>query len=129
MNDEREAAPGSSFSVHRSSLVAGVDLFNSARFWDAHEAWERAWLQASGDNRLFLQGLIQLAAAYHHVQRGTFRGGVRLFDAALEKLSRVPEDYAGVNRTEACATARIHREKIARGELVAAEELPKLRYN
>ena len=129
MNDEREASDGSSFSVHRSSLVAGIDLFNGARYWDAHEAWERAWLQLSGDAKLFLQGLIQLAAAYHHLQRGTYRGGVRLFDAALEKLSRVPEGYAGVDRTEACATARIHREKIARDELVAPDELPKLRYN
>jgi predicted metal-dependent hydrolase len=111
------------------SLARGIDLFNSRKYWEAHEAWERLWLVSDGDAKLFLQGLIQLAAAYHHVQRGTFRGAVRLLDAALEKLARVPEGYMGVNRTDACATARIHREKIARGELIAPEELPELRYN
>lgn len=111
------------------SLQSGIDLFNAQKFWEAHEAWERDWLAAEGEPKLFLQGLIQLAAAYHHVQRRTFRGGVRLFDAALEKLSRFENGYAGVNRTEACATAQKHRERIARGDDVAADELPKLRYN
>ena len=41
----------------------------------------------SGEEKRFLQGLIQLAAAYHHAGRGTNRGGIRLFDAALEKLA------------------------------------------
>jgi predicted metal-dependent hydrolase len=83
----------------------------------------------SGEPRRFLQGLIQLAAAYHHVQRGTFRGGVRLFDAALEKLGAFPAGYAGVDREDAVAAAREHRQRIARGERIDTEELPKLRYN
>lgn len=129
MNDERQPEERSSFIVHRSSLVSGVELFNAHKFWHAHEAWEAAWLQLEGPPRTFLQGLIQLAAAYHHVQRGTFSGGVRLFDAALEKLAAFPEGYAGVDRTKVVAVAAEHRQRIARGERIAPEELPKLRYN
>jgi predicted metal-dependent hydrolase len=87
------------------------------------------WLEATGDEKIFLQGLIQLAAAYHHVQRGTFRGGVRLFDAALRKLERFPDGRGGIDRGEAISAAARHREKIARGEHIDAGELPKLRYN
>lgn len=112
-----------------SSIAAGVALFNAQKFWDAHEAWERLWLDASGDEKMFLQGLIQLAAAYHHVQRGTFRGGVRLFDAALAKLERFENGHDGIDRGDAIAAAREHRGKIARGEHIASGELPKLRYN
>ena len=129
MSDERRDPAGSSFIAHRSSLVAGIELFNAHHFWHAHEAWERAWLESRGDFRLFLQGLIQLAAAYHHVQRRTYRGGMRLFDAALEKLSRVPEGYAGVDRNEAVVRAAQHREHIAKGEHIEEMEFPKLRYN
>lgn len=111
------------------SLAAGIWLFNARRFWEAHEAWEQDWLAAGGDPKRFLQGLIQLAAAYHHAQRGTFRGGVRLFDMALEKLDAFPPGYAGVDREDAVAAAREHRTRIARGERIATEELPKLRYN
>ncbi|HEX8169282.1 MAG TPA: DUF309 domain-containing protein [Thermoanaerobaculia bacterium] len=120
MNDEQKRG---------SSLVEGVELFNSEKFWHAHEAWERDWLVAEEPYKRFLQGLIQLAAAYHHVQRGTLRGAVRLFDAALEKLAPYDDGYARVDRTEACATARVHRLRIANGEAIAAGEYPKLRYN
>ncbi len=111
------------------SLVKGVELFNAGHFWHAHEAWEEIWLHASGEEKIFLQGLIQLAAAYHHVQRGTFRGGVRLFDAALRKLERFDDGRGGIDRGAAIAAAIEHREKIARGETIDAGELPKLRYN
>jgi predicted metal-dependent hydrolase len=112
-----------------SPLENGVALFNAHQFWHAHEAWEELWLHSSGDDKVFLQGLIQLAAAYHHVQRGTLRGGVRLFDAALRKLERFADGYRGIDRTEAVAAAVLHRERIARGENIDAGEFPKLRYN
>jgi len=112
-----------------NGIEQGIALFNEQAFWHAHEAWEDLWHPAIGDERIFLQGLIQLAAAYHHVQRGTFRGGVRLFDAAFAKLDRFPEDNLGVDRAEAVETARAHRQRIAREEHIDASELPKLRYN
>ncbi|HEV7241403.1 MAG TPA: DUF309 domain-containing protein [Thermoanaerobaculia bacterium] len=130
MRDEHSGEGGrSSFIAHHSSLASGISLFNSHQFWHAHEAWERLWLEAEGDLRRFLQGLIQLTAAYHHVQRGTFRGGVRLFDAAFEKLSGFPEGFLGVDRTEVVAHAAIHRQKIARGEHIDEKDFPKFRYN
>ncbi|HUR81575.1 MAG TPA: DUF309 domain-containing protein [Thermoanaerobaculia bacterium] len=124
MSDEPDSG-----SRHRSSLAEGISLFNDRKFWHAHEAWERDWLAAEGDEKIFLQGLIQLAAAYHHVQRGTFSGGVRLFDAALEKLARVPGGYAGVDRSEAVTQAAQHREHIAQNENIDGLAFPKLRYN
>jgi uncharacterized protein len=112
-----------------NAIEKGVNLFNEHHFWHAHEAWEEIWLHSSGDEKVFLQGLIQLAAAYHHVQRGTFRGGVLLFDAALRKLERFADGHCGVDRSEAVKSALQHREKIARGENIDAGEFPKLRYN
>jgi predicted metal-dependent hydrolase len=130
MNGERERNDlGSSFILPRSSLVAGLELFNAQKFWHAHEAWERDWLHAEGDLKVFLQGLIQLAAAYHHVQRGTFRGGVRLFDAALSKLATFPVHFFGIDRAEVVACAEKHRASVAKGEHIDGGELPKFRYN
>lgn len=108
------------------AIEKGVELFNSHHFWHAHEAWEERWLSATGDEKLFLQGLIQLAAAYHHVQRGTFSGGIRLFDAAFAKLERFPASYAGVDRAAAVEIARRHRTRIAEGNEIDAREYPRL---
>ena len=43
----------------------GIDLFNHACYWEAHEAWEHQWLHvAEGELvRTHLQGLIQASAA------------------------------------------------------------------
>ena len=47
------------------ALCEGVDLFNHGYFWEAHEAWEGPWQVERRESplRLYLQGLIRLAAA------------------------------------------------------------------
>jgi len=109
-----------------SALDEGVALFNDHRFWHAHESWETIWLEAKDPEKRFLQGLIQLAAAYHHVQRGTLRGAGRLFDAALAKLEPFPAGYGGVDRAQVVEAAKRHRMRIAEGERIDAQEYAKL---
>lgn len=94
-------------------FLEGVDRFNTRRFWDAHESWETIWLAAESDVEQFLQGLIQLAAAYHHIQRGTLRGAPRLFDAALRRLGAFPPLFGMIDRGPAEEVARAHREWVA----------------
>lgn len=112
---------------YRTYFLEGIHHFNSREFWEAHESWETIWLAAESDVEQFLQGLIQLAAAYHHVKRGTYRGGVRLFDAALRRLAAFPADFSGVDRGAAEEAARRHRERIAASEeKVPENEFPEL---
>ncbi len=102
------------------SFLRGIGHFNAREFWEAHEAWEELWLVAATDVEQFLQGLIQVAAAYHHVQRGTFRGAVRLFDAGLARLAHFPDGFCGLDRKPVEMAAHAHRtwaaERLARGE-------------
>jgi predicted metal-dependent hydrolase len=77
----------------------GVAHFNAAEFWEAHESWETLWLVAKSDVKQFLQGLIQVAAAYHHVKRGTLRGAPRLFEAGMRKLAPFPPGFCGLDRS------------------------------
>lgn len=101
-------------------FLEGLDRFNTRRFWDAHESWETIWLVAESDVEQFLQGLIQLAAAYHHIQRGTLRGAPRLFEAALRRLAAFPPMFGMVDRGKAEAAARDHREWVT--ALIAHDE-------
>jgi len=70
-----------------SEFREGVEHFDTKRFWHAHESWETIWLASSGDQKTFLQGLIQLTAAYHLLGRGRFPGALRLFRSSASKLS------------------------------------------
>jgi len=110
-------------------FLEGIEHFNSRRFWEAHEAWETLWLEAESDLEQFLQGLIQIAAAYHHIQRGTYRGAPRLFAAALRRLEAFPMSCCGVDRTEVDAAARRHWKWLEENPQAAldADQYPRLR--
>ncbi|MFC7176731.1 DUF309 domain-containing protein [Halosegnis marinus] len=67
-------------------LRAGVAVFNAGHYHAAHDAWEPPYRDADGPARDFLQGLIQYAAAAHHVTTGNREGAQGLADSALGYL-------------------------------------------
>ena len=79
------------------ALARGAALFNQGLYWEAHEAWEELWLELEDEPKLFVQGLIQVAAGYFKatVQMQP-RGCVKLLTTALEKLDPMPPDFLGV---------------------------------
>jgi predicted metal-dependent hydrolase len=75
----------------------GIALFNAGKFWQAHEAWELVWQRQSDDERLFFQGIIQLAAAYHHLTRKKHRAGYVNNLVKAEAILRVfAPEYIGI---------------------------------
>jgi predicted metal-dependent hydrolase len=92
--------------VPAQQLEQGRAAFNRGAFFEAHERWEEAWLQLAGDERLFVQGLIQIAAGLHHLQQGRPRPAARLLEKGRAKVRRgkalaglrVDRLYDGVGR-------------------------------
>ncbi len=85
----------------------GIELFNQGLYYEAHEVWEGLWLELEDEPRLFVQGLIQLAAAYHKATVQMQAGGcVKLHSSALEKLARAPQDFMGIATGPLLAAAR-----------------------
>ncbi len=64
----------------------GASFFNAEEFYEAHEAWEEIWLQEEGRPRLFYQGLIQIAAGFHHMKRGKLKSALTCLLKGMEKL-------------------------------------------
>jgi uncharacterized protein len=69
----------------------GLEAFNSGRFYDAHEQWEEVWLETQNPEKVFLQGLIQVAAAFHHYSRENRLGTQKLLQAGLAKIEPFPQ--------------------------------------
>ncbi len=85
-------------SDDRRQLRAGIDLFNSGEFWEAHERWEEIWQRETRSTRSFYQGLIQIAAAYHHWTVTHRTKGVQLgIGKGSEKLGWYRPHYLGVD--------------------------------
>lgn len=69
----------------------GVDLFNAGYYWEAHEAWEAAWIAAgrSGPTADFLKALIKLAAAGVKLYEQNPAGARRHLRRARDLFQRV----------------------------------------
>src|SRR5665213_2395457 len=104
----------------------GLEAFNSSHFYDAHEHWEEVWLEALNAEKMFLQGLIQVAAAFHHHSRANLQGTRNLLFAGLMKLDRFPEDHGGLEIEALRAAVREWLAFLDNGEIPASTKPPRI---
>ena len=104
----------------------GLEHFNAKKFFEAHEFWEEIWLVESEPEKTFLQGLIQVTAAFHHRQRGNPEGVELLLASGIVKLSRFPEDHRGLAIGDLRENAKRWARAIGTGEDLGEKALPKL---
>lgn len=70
-----------------------LDLFNAQQFFDAHEVLEDVWRSLPRDRpsrrylRLHIQGLVQLAVAFHHQSKGNHVGARSVLERAVRNLN------------------------------------------
>jgi predicted metal-dependent hydrolase len=78
------------------ALAEGLRCYRNGEFFLAHEHWEAIWLKCEEPEKTFLQALIQVTAAFHHLQRGNRIGAGSLLRAALRRLDRFPDEYGDI---------------------------------
>ena len=94
------------FDWTQGALADGLRRYDTGEFFTAHEAWKTVWLEAPEPDKTFLQGLIQVTAAFHHLQRNNPLGAGRLLHAALRRLERYPACFGGISVTVLCCDIR-----------------------
>ncbi len=93
----------------------GWRLFNERQFWHAHEAWENVWKRRPEESRIFFQGIVQLAAAYHLLLvKKRYGGMMRNFEKAEEKLKLFPSFFLRVDVSTLLHSINIAREEVLR---------------
>jgi predicted metal-dependent hydrolase len=94
------------FDWTQGALAEGLRLYQEGEFFAAHEAWESVWLESQEPEKMFLQGLIQVTAAFHHLQRNNPLGTALLLKAALGRLERYPVRFGGISVDALCDDIR-----------------------
>ena len=56
----------------------GLTEYEKGDYFEAHEAWEDLWSDYNFDDRIFVQGLIQLAVSFVHLGNGNMIGAKNL---------------------------------------------------
>src|SRR5437879_13755126 len=78
-------------------FAEGINLFNRAEFFEAHEVLEDVWRAAPAAEKRFLQGLIQVAVALHHYSKENRVGTRSLLARARRNLSGYPDEFGGID--------------------------------
>jgi hypothetical protein len=73
-----------------TAVRQAVALWNEHLFFEVHEVLEAVWKTATGELRQGLQGLIQIAVAFHHHAHGNLRGARSLLTEGRARLAAVP---------------------------------------
>jgi predicted metal-dependent hydrolase len=78
-------------------LEAGLALIRSGAYFEAHEELEDEWRTAPSDERDFLQGLVHVAVAWLHAERGNRNGCERQLAKAERRLAAYSPSHRGVD--------------------------------
>jgi hypothetical protein len=84
---------------HRPSeetVLEAKTLFNAERYWECHEVLEGLWRTAKGEDRLFLQGIILVCAAFVHHQKAEDQIALGILERAERQLSSGARGYCSL---------------------------------
>ena len=68
-------------------LQEGLELIREGSYFDAHEELEDEWRESPESERDFLQGLVHVAVAWLHAERGNRNGCERQLEKAERRLA------------------------------------------
>ncbi len=99
------------------SLERGLELIRAGEFFEAHEELEDEWRTAPQPERDFLQGLVHVAVAWLHAERGNKPGCERQLAKAERRLGGYRPRHRGVDVTLVLDDVAAAHERVEAGSL------------
>lgn len=79
-----------------------MELFNAGKYFQCHDVFEELWISARGEEKIYYQGIIQLAVAlYKIVDEPNWRGATSLLTTGSSLLKSVNGERAGIDIKDA----------------------------
>ena len=78
-------------------LGEAICFFNSAEWYPCHDGFEALWHETAGPMRPVLQGILQIAVAELHLERGNYRGATILMGEGLGRLKACPPNALDID--------------------------------
>jgi predicted metal-dependent hydrolase len=75
----------------------GIALFNDGQYYKCHDALEEAWRAEEGPVRDLYRAILQVGIAYFQIQRGNYRGAVKMLLRVRQWLAPLPGVCQGVD--------------------------------
>lgn len=107
-------------------LAKAIALFNASDWYACHDGFEALWHETAGAMRPVLQGILQIAVAELHHERGNRRGATILMGEGLGRLHGVADGALGLNLSTLRDCAQRRLLALQQERSLAALQLPRL---
>jgi predicted metal-dependent hydrolase len=75
----------------------GVEKFNAGEYYPQHDLFEEQWRETEGRVRDLYQGILQVGVAYYQIERGNYRGALKMLKRSARWLSKLPDVCQGID--------------------------------
>lgn len=78
-------------------VIQGLELFNRREYYQCHDALEAAWREDETAGRDLYRGILQVGIAYYQIQRGNYRGALKMLLRVRQWLDPLPAWCRGIH--------------------------------
>lgn len=78
-------------------VLEGIGLFNEGHYYKCHDALEEAWRAEAGPVRDLYRAILQVGIAYFQIERGNYRGALKMLLRVRQWLAPLPSSCQGVD--------------------------------
>ena len=77
--------------------AAGVEMFNRGEYYRQHDLFEEQWVKTEGPVRDLYRAILQVGVAYYQIERGNYRGALKMLQRSVQWLVRLPDTCQGLD--------------------------------
>lgn len=87
-------------------MLRGIAQFNAREFYECHETLETEWRRERRPVRLLYQGILQIAVALYHLERGRWAPALTMFERGIAKVDLFRPRCQGIDVAALAEAAR-----------------------
>lgn len=75
----------------------GLRKFNAGEYYKQHDLFEEQWMATETPVRDLYRAVLQVGVAYFQIQRGNYRGALKMLQRSVQWLIVLPDTCQGIN--------------------------------
>jgi uncharacterized protein len=79
------------------ALGKAIEQFNQTEFYACHDTLEAIWMDAIHPEKIFYQGILQIAVGLYHLSHANWHGAVILLGEGIGRLRDFQPHYAAID--------------------------------
>ncbi len=74
-----------------------IELFNKGEYYTQHDLFEAEWAESTRPVRDLYRAILQVGVAYYQIERGNYRGAIKMLQRSAQWFHILPDECQSVN--------------------------------